>query len=218
MKTFPTLLLITIAIGVVQCHFYPYPRFKSFSDNGDPGKALYLTEYIEKGEFELAKSLATVHIDDLQWLLSYSGYLTVNKTYNSNLFFWYFPAKNNPSTAPVVLYLQGGPGASSMFAIFVENGPFSLTADKKLKPRKYSWHLDHNVLYIDNPVGTGFSFTDSDAGYATNEVDVGNDLYSAMTQFFHTILRGQRQPILYFWRIICWEVHPSLGSCHFEES
>ena len=40
------------------------------------------------------------------------------------------------------------------------------------------------MLYIDNPVGTGFSFTDSDAGYANNEDDVARDLYSALDQFF----------------------------------
>lgn len=40
------------------------------------------------------------------------------------------------------------------------------------------------MLYIDNPVGTGFSFTDSDKGYATNEDDVAENLYNALTQFF----------------------------------
>lgn len=71
-----------------------------------------------------------------------------------------------------------------MFGCFTENGPFSISPKQKLIPRKYSWHLNHNLIYIDNPVGTGFSFTDSDAGYAKNENDVGRDLLNALQQFF----------------------------------
>ncbi|EFN81843.1 Probable serine carboxypeptidase CPVL [Harpegnathos saltator] len=115
---------------------------------------------------------------------SYSGYLTVNKEYNSNLFFWFFPAMHNPKTAPVVLWLQGGPGATSMFGLFMENGPFIVTANKTLTMRMYSWNIAHNLIYIDNPVGTGFSFTENNKGYVTNETQVGRDILNALVQFF----------------------------------
>uniref|UniRef100_A0ACB8FUC8 Uncharacterized protein n=1 Tax=Sphaerodactylus townsendi TaxID=933632 RepID=A0ACB8FUC8_9SAUR len=49
--------------------------------------------------------------------------------------------------------------------------------------RKFAWTSKFSMLYIDNPVGTGFSFTD-DTGYALNQDDVGRDLYSALIQFF----------------------------------
>lgn len=90
----------------------------------------------------------------------------------------------NPKNAPVVLWLQGGPGATSLFGLFTENGPFSVTKNMTLKPRKYSWNINHNLLYIDNPVGTGYSFTDNDLGYAVNETDVGRDIHTALVQFF----------------------------------
>lgn len=115
---------------------------------------------------------------------SYAGYFTVNKTYNSNLFFWYFPAKNDPENSPVILWLQGGPGWSSLFGLFEEIGPFSVDSNGKLISREYSWHSNHNIIYIDNPVGTGFSFTDNKDGYATNEIDIGRDLLNALQQFF----------------------------------
>ena len=92
--------------------------------------------------------------------------------------------QNNPKDAPVVLWLQGGPGASSLFGLFVENGPFMVTQNKTLKGRKYNWSISHNLIYIDNPVGTGYSFTKSDSGYATNETQVGRDLHTALVQFF----------------------------------
>ncbi|KAJ8687304.1 hypothetical protein QAD02_023098 [Eretmocerus hayati] len=86
--------------------------------------------------------------------------------------------------APLVLWLQGGPGATSLFGLFTENGPFIISKDMTLNIRKYSWNINHNLLYIDNPVGTGFSFTENPKGYVTNEVQVGRDLHTALVQFF----------------------------------
>ncbi len=101
------LLAFTVLISVVQCSFNPYPRYSEYSDGGDTGEPVFLTEYIEKGEIELAKNLSLVNHDDMKWLTSYAGYLTVNKNYNSNMFFWFFPAKLDQANAPVVLWLQG---------------------------------------------------------------------------------------------------------------
>lgn len=153
MENLKLALILTVFIGVVQCSFNPYPRYSEYYDGGDTGDPIFLTEYIESGQFELAKNLSLVNHDDMKWVPSYAGYLTVNKSCNSNMFFWFFPAKLEQSKAPVVLWLQGGPGASSLFGLFTENGPFFVTSKKKLQPRKYSWHLNHNLLYIDNPVG-----------------------------------------------------------------
>lgn len=99
-------LTLTVLIGVAQCTFNPYPRYREYFDDGDVGEPVYLTEYIEKGQFELAKNLSLVNHDDMKWLTSYAGYLTVNKNYNSNLFFWFFPAKLDQSKAPVVLWYE----------------------------------------------------------------------------------------------------------------
>jgi len=71
-----------------------------------------------------------------------------------------------------------------MLGLFLENGPFIVTANKTLMMRKYSWNLEHNVIYIDNPVGTGYSFTDDKKGYATSAIQVGRNLNSALVQFF----------------------------------
>ncbi|XP_070150294.1 venom serine carboxypeptidase [Polyergus mexicanus] len=163
-----------------------YPKLKEFrlAEGEDAGTPLYLTPLIENGKIDKARAKAIVQHKEMGDVSSYSGYFTVNKEYNSNLFFWFFPAMHNPKTAPVVLWLQGGPGATSMFGLFLENGPFIVTANKTLKMRKYSWTLTHNVIYIDNPVGTGFSFTDNEKGYARNETDVGRDIHTALVQFF----------------------------------
>lgn len=162
----------------------PYPKFRAYRDDGDPGEPLFLTPLIKQNKTEEArKKSAVVGMTQFKSVKSYSGYLTVDAHYNSNLFFWYFPAEVDPATAPVVLWLQGGPGASSLFGLFTENGPFEFEGDK-IKLREYRWNKKLNLIFIDNPVGTGFSFTDDEAGYSRNERQVGHNLYEAMTQIF----------------------------------
>lgn len=71
-----------------------------------------------------------------------------------------------------------------MFGLFVQNGPYYITKDGQLKLRSVPWTSRFSVLYVDNPVGTGYSFTDDKKGYARNETDVGRDLLEALLQFF----------------------------------
>lgn len=186
-------IFIILLIDLVTGTLNPYPRLRKYNHDSDDdtGEPLYLTPFLKNGDIITARTLSIVKHPDMKNILSYSGYFTVNEQYNSNLFFWYFQAHNSPKTAPVVLWLQGGPGASSLFGLFTENGPFFVSTNTSdstnkliLEPRKYSWHIDYNLIYIDNPVGTGFSFTDSEDGYAKNEIDVGNNLYEGMKQFY----------------------------------
>uniref|UniRef100_A0A671L247 Probable serine carboxypeptidase CPVL n=1 Tax=Sinocyclocheilus anshuiensis TaxID=1608454 RepID=A0A671L247_9TELE len=160
----------------------------------DPGKPLMLTPYLEEGKIEEAKKLSLVGPLPGANVKSYSGYLTVNKTYNSNLFFWFFPAQERPETAPVLLWLQGGPGGTSMFGLFVEHGPYFVHKNLTLGYRDFPWTSRYSVLYIDNPAGTGWSFTEDDRGFAQNQDDVGRDLYSALTQFFQIFSEFQSNP------------------------
>lgn len=161
----------------------PYPKIESLPVYGDNGDPLILTPMIEKGELKEARKAARVlPMEGDHGIVSYSGFFTVNKKYNSNLFFWYIPSFSNPRADPVVLWLQGGPGASSLFGLFSEHGPYSVSSSYTLLPRKYTWTRNHNMIYIDNPVATGFSFTNG--GFAQNETAVGTDLYHALLQFF----------------------------------
>uniref|UniRef100_A0A8C9QMN1 Carboxypeptidase vitellogenic like n=1 Tax=Spermophilus dauricus TaxID=99837 RepID=A0A8C9QMN1_SPEDA len=162
-----------------------YQRAQVFQPpRGDTGQPLFLTPYIESGKIKEGRKLSSVTAFLGLNIHSYSGYLTVNKTYNSNLFFWFFPAQVQPATAPVVLWLQGGPGGSSMFGLFVEHGPYVITSNMTVLPRNFPWTTTLSMLYMDNPVGTGFSFTNNSQGYAVNEDDVAHNLHSALVQFF----------------------------------
>lgn len=71
-----------------------------------------------------------------------------------------------------------------MFGLFVEHGPFSISQNFTLVKREFAWTKKYHMLYFDQPVGTGFSFTKDPRGLATNQDDVSRDLYEALTQFY----------------------------------
>ena len=82
------------------------------------------------------------------------------------------------------MWLQGGPGGSSLFGLFLENGPFSVDSKAKLVPRNTSWIEEANLLYFDQPVGTGFSNCKDPSAMCADQECVARDLFEAMQQFY----------------------------------
>lgn len=115
---------------------------------------------------------------------SYSGYFEVDKTYGSKLFFWFFENEARDPRRPVILWLQGGPGDSFVNTLFFGNGPYTYTHPNNISISETSWTKNYNVLYIDNPVGTGFSYSDKYDGYANTVESVVSHLYTALFQFY----------------------------------
>ncbi|KAH6952759.1 hypothetical protein HG530_000637 [Fusarium avenaceum] len=86
----------------------------------------------------------------------YSGYLSVGK--NHSMWFWFFEARNNAEDAPLAIWLNGGPGCSSMIGLFTEHGPCHfVNNDTEPSLNPHSWNEYANMLYIDQPIGSGFS-------------------------------------------------------------
>ncbi len=65
-----------------------------------------------------------------------------------------FHSQNANTSAPLMLWLQGGPGGSSLFGLFNENGPLVVDSNGMVSLRNVTWNLDYHMLYIDNPVRT----------------------------------------------------------------
>jgi len=144
-----------------------------------------LTPLIEAGNISLARTLSQVKEPNLYNGTSHAGYLTVDNKLGNHLFFWFFPSMEN-SSAPLLVWLNGGPGVSSMLGVFWENGPVMWdSSTSALKPREFSWVGPFSMLYIDSPVGVGFSFSDSgDEGLRVTREEYTADLYTALTQFY----------------------------------
>ena len=95
---------------------------------------------------------------------SISGYVDVAA--NQHIFFWFFEARNaDPTTAPLTTWINGGPGTSSMVGLFQEIGPCAIRADGNVVNNPYSWTNTTNLLFIDQPVQTGFSYSTTASGY-----------------------------------------------------
>jgi len=180
------------------------------------GSELYLTPYIESGDVETGRQMAMVDSSKLQNMNedveSYSGFLTVDKPNNGNMFFWFFPAEESPDTAPVVIWLQGGPGGSSMFGALKLHGPIITTVDGNnqlsgVEKNPYSWGRKHNMLYIDNPVGAGFSFSDK---MPETQMEVTNNLYEFLQQWYTLFPMYQSNPFYPFGESYAGKFVPSL--------
>ena len=167
MRTALALVAVLVCIAVSEGYRPLRPQIKRnfpLADSREVGEPLFLTPYIQSGDIEGGQEAAKVDWSLLQGLNdaveSYSGFLTVDAPNNGNMFFWFFPAEESPETAPVVIWLQGGPGGSSMFGALKLHGPILTTVDEKnnltgVAKNPNSWGRKHNMIYIDNPVGAG---------------------------------------------------------------
>ncbi|XP_038705560.1 serine carboxypeptidase-like 48 isoform X2 [Tripterygium wilfordii] len=99
------------------------------------------------------------------------------------MFYFFFESRTNKND-PVVIWLAGGPGCGGEIALFYENGPFHFAKNLSLVWNKYGWDKVSNLLYVDQPIGTGFSYTTNDSDLRKNQNDVTNDLYDFLQDFF----------------------------------
>lgn len=112
----------------------------------------------------------------------YSGYLDAPN--GKHLFYWFVESQYHPEKAPVVLWLNGGPGCSSLYGLFNQIGPFFVRSDgKTLYKNKNSWNKVANLLFLETPAGTGFSYKD-DMNYTTNDDQTAMDNFVALKNFF----------------------------------
>lgn len=102
-----------------------------------------------------------------------------------DIFYWLFKTRSEKKeTDPVVFWLTGGPGCSSELAIFYENGPYKINDDLSLKRNQHSWNTNAHLVFVDQPVGTGFSKTNNPFHYALNEKMVAENFYRFLMKFY----------------------------------
>eukprot|EP01104_Vermistella_antarctica_P013456 TRINITY_DN4069_c0_g1_i1.p1 TRINITY_DN4069_c0_g1~~TRINITY_DN4069_c0_g1_i1.p1 ORF type:complete len:462 (-),score=128.43 TRINITY_DN4069_c0_g1_i1:401-1738(-) len=129
-------------------------------------------------------------------VVSHSGYINVNEDADANLFYWCFESQNDPANDPFAIWLTGGPGCSSTLALLFENGPFTVADNLTLVPNAYTWNKNATVCWVDQPVGTGFSYAKSD--YIHNETQVQKEMYAFVQDFLTTFPQYQPNPFYLF--------------------
>uniref|UniRef100_A0A0D9WW97 Carboxypeptidase n=1 Tax=Leersia perrieri TaxID=77586 RepID=A0A0D9WW97_9ORYZ len=92
----------------------------------------------------------------------FAGYVTVNETHGRALFYWFFEATSDVANKPLVLWLNGGPGCSSLgYGALEELGPLFVDRHGNVTVNPDSWNKEANLLFVESPAGVGFSYTNT---------------------------------------------------------
>ncbi|KAH0933310.1 hypothetical protein HID58_010427, partial [Brassica napus] len=106
-----------------------------------------------------------------------TGYIGIGEEENLQLFYYFIKSEKNPKEDPLLLWLNGGPGCSSLEGLLFENGPVAVKVEVyngslvSLVSTPYSWTQMANIIYLDQPIGAGFSYSRTPLGKTsdTNE-------------------------------------------------
>lgn len=153
-----SLVLLLLAIGHAQ-FIIPPPSETFKTVNGPLGTQVRYKEMLtgQDGICELNSSVK-----------SYSGFVDVAP--HEHIFFWLFEARDiDPQDAHFTAWISGGPGDSSMRELFTEHGPCKVDAEGRVTNNPHSWNAASNIVYIDQPVQVGFSYSDPIPGYVQQD-------------------------------------------------
>lgn len=115
----------------------------------------------------------------------YSGYVTIDPLAGRSFFYYFVEAQEDPASKPLTLWLNGGPGCSSVgLGAFTENGPFRPTSNGTLVINPYSWNRVSNILYLDSPAGVGWSYSNTSSDLLTDDTLTARDNFVFLQNWF----------------------------------
>lgn len=127
---------------------------------------------------------------------SYAGLLPISDSPDESrkLFFWFFPTANPAAKDEITIWFNGGPGCSSLSGLLTENGPFTFEAGT-LAPvqNPYSWTNLTNMMWVEQPVGVGFS---QGTPNITNEVELAQEFIGFYKSFVNAFQVQNRKVYL----------------------
>ena len=114
---------------------------------------------------------------------------TVDVSDDHQLFYWFAESRNDPANDPVILWINGGPGASSMMGLFTEIGPCILEPGHNVTtPNPWAWNNNASVVFLDQPAGVGFSLRRPDGeAIASKDEDGASDFQTFLNIFFQNV-------------------------------
>ncbi len=113
------------------------------------------------------------------------GFIPIDVRYPQyKLFYWLFKSRSRQPNPPLVVWIEGGPGCSSEGAIYVEHGPYRLGLnDSSVESNPYSWNNNADIMFIDQPLGTGFSNCSDQRRIPSTSEQTAEDFYGFFTNF-----------------------------------
>ncbi|KAJ7314346.1 serine carboxypeptidase [Mycena albidolilacea] len=126
----------------------------------------------------------------------YSGYLDIAE--DKHLFFWFFESRSSPASDPLVLWLNGGAGCSSMTGLLFELGPCNINKTEGgtvfTSHNPHAWNNNANVIFLDQPVMTGYSFSSNKTAHVKTTPEAARDVYAFLQLFFRRFEEYATQP------------------------
>ncbi|XP_023548786.1 serine carboxypeptidase-like 34 [Cucurbita pepo subsp. pepo] len=152
----------------------------------------------------------------------YAGYVTVNESHGRALFYWFFEAIGNSHQKPLLLWLNGGPGCSSVgYGAAEELGPFfpQKGDEPKLKFNPHTWNRVANLLFLESPVGVGFSYTNTSKDISElGDTVTAKDSYAFLINWFRRFPQFKSREFYIAGESYAGHYVPQLSELIFEEN
>eukprot|EP00597_Dinobryon_sp_UTEXLB2267_P017630 CAMPEP_0201114278 /NCGR_PEP_ID=MMETSP0812-20130820/78309_1 /ASSEMBLY_ACC=CAM_ASM_000668 /TAXON_ID=98059 /ORGANISM="Dinobryon sp., Strain UTEXLB2267" /LENGTH=479 /DNA_ID=CAMNT_0047377899 /DNA_START=9 /DNA_END=1448 /DNA_ORIENTATION=+ len=117
----------------------------------------------------------------------FSGYLSIPSSAGvadvKHVHYWLVESMQSPSTDPLAFWTNGGPGCSGFIGFMTEQGPFRPNADNTLSFNKYAWNTIASMVFIESPVGVGYSYSDDKDDLTTGDAQTALDNYNTIQAF-----------------------------------
>ncbi|KAK7308120.1 hypothetical protein VNO77_41717 [Canavalia gladiata] len=138
---------------------------------------------------------------ELPFLLE-TGYIGVGEMDEVQFFYYFVQSEGLPVTDPLLLWLNGGPGCSALSGLMYEIGPIGFDYERSIEEQKpvlalkdYSWTKVANIIFLDEPVGTGFSYAKTSAGYNTSDTKCTSQVYLFLRKWLLAHPNFQTNPV-----------------------
>uniref|UniRef100_A0A0D9ZCN2 Uncharacterized protein n=1 Tax=Oryza glumipatula TaxID=40148 RepID=A0A0D9ZCN2_9ORYZ len=118
-------------------------------------------------------------------------YVGVDEETGTELFYYFVESERSPSTGPVILWLTGGPGCSGFSGVVFEVGPMKYVLEPyngslpRLVYNQYSWTQMASILFLDTPVGSGFSYAHDPKGYNVGDISSSLQVVTFLKKWFN---------------------------------
>nr|XP_015641850.1 serine carboxypeptidase-like 15 [Oryza sativa Japonica Group] len=141
-----------------------------------------------------ASSAVITHLPGFHGRLPFyleTGYIGVEEKTGTELFYYFVESERNPDTDPLVLWLVGGPRCSGFCGVVYEEGPlnFLLETYNGSSPRlvynQYSWTQMASIIFLDSPVGSGFSYARDPNGYDVGDISSSLQVVTFMKEWLN---------------------------------
>lgn len=113
-----------------------------------------------------------------------TGYVNIDDSNGIEMFYYFIKSEKSPAEDPLLFWFSGGPGCSGLNALMFGNGPFTVKIEEytggvpPLELNPYAWTKVSSVVYVDAPVGAGFSYSTTVQGSYSNDTVSAQQSYT----------------------------------------